>query len=118
MAEYRLFLLDRDSAIEGRIGFNAVDDESAWRIAAVVADACADAHRGWMLWQGARRLFEGVRIEGETTVVSDDDLSVEERQTVLSCEKDLLEGHWPVAKSERLRAAVEKLRTEIARDGE
>jgi hypothetical protein len=67
---------------------------------------------------GSTRLFEGVRIEGQAAVVSYDDLSIDARQTILNCAEDLLEGQWPVAKSERLRAAVEKLRAEIARHSE
>ncbi|HEY3929277.1 MAG TPA: hypothetical protein VGL89_12965 [Candidatus Koribacter sp.] len=59
-----------------------------------------------------------MRIEGQDTAVSDDDLPIETRRTILSCETDLLEGHWPVAKSERLRAAIKKLRTEIEGDVE
>jgi len=118
MAEYRLFLLDQSGAIEGRIGFNAIDDEIAWRIASVVAHACADEHRGWMLWQGAKRLFEGVRIEGQTMVVGYDDLSIEARQTILSCEEDLLKSHWRAAKSERMRSAVERMRAELTGEAE
>jgi hypothetical protein len=42
-----------------------------------------------MLWQGATSLFEGVGIEGQTMEVRYDDLFIEARQTILSCEVNL-----------------------------
>ena len=58
MAEYRLFFLGSDGAIEARQDFIAPDDGAAQQIMTVLAEASSDVHHGVMLWQGTRRLFE------------------------------------------------------------
>jgi len=58
MAEYRLFFLGSDGAIEARHDFVVPDDCAAQQVMTVLAEASSDTHHGVMLWQGRRRIFE------------------------------------------------------------
>jgi len=120
MAEYRLFFLGSDGAIEARQDFTAPDDGAAQQIMTVLAEASADAHHGVMLWQGTRRLFEkhdgAPQPEcGSAEPVSPATLGADVQQRVLECEETLLHSHWHLAKSRMLAAATSELRR-AARD--
>lgn len=119
MADYRLFFLGSDGAIEARQDFAAADDDAALQIMAIIGRAGADSHHGVMLWQGARRLFEA----GATTTAMRGNgkifngataagLAAETQQCVLDCEEALLNSHWRLARSRTLLTATEELRRE------
>ena len=114
MAEYRLFFLGSDAAIEARQDFLAPDDGAAQQIMTVLAEASADAHHGVMLWQGTRRIFEkheDAQPEcGTPQAMSSARLTAEMQQCVLDCEETLLHSHWRLAKSKMLLDAVNDLR--------
>lgn len=114
MAEYRLFFLGSDGAIEARQDFSAPDDSAAQQIMTVLAEATADAHHGVMLWQGTRRLFEkheDAQPEcGTPQRVFPAALAAEHQQCVLDCGEALLHSHWRLAKSKKLLAAMNELR--------
>ena len=117
MAEYRLFFLGSDGAIEARQDFVAPDDGAAQQIMTVLAEASADAHHGVMLWQGTRRIFEKHQHEqpecGTSQTVTAATLA-EVQERVLDCEETLLHSHWRLAKSKMLLAATIELRRETA----
>lgn len=119
MADYRLFFLGSDGAIEARQDFAAPDDDVALQIMVIVGHAGADSHHGVMLWQGTRRLFEagatttamrsnGKVVDGVTAA----EVSAETQQCVLDCEEALLNSHWRLARSRTLLTATEELRRE------
>jgi len=114
MAEYRLFFLGSDGAIEARQDFVAPDDRAAQQIMTVLAEASSDAHHGVMLWQGARRIFEkhdDAQPEcGTAQAVTAVTLAAEMQQRVLDCEETLLQSHWRLAKSRMLLNAMNELR--------
>ena len=114
MADYRLFFLGSDGAIEARQDFVAPDDGAAQQIMTVLAEASSDTHHGVMLWQGARRIFEkhdGVQPEcGRSQSVTAAALAAENQQRVLDCEEALLHSHWRLAKSKTLLDATNDLR--------
>jgi hypothetical protein len=115
MAEYRVFFLGSDGAIEARHDFLAPDDQAAQQIMTVLAEASSDAHHGVMLWQGTRRLFEkrdGVQQPecGMPQSVSAAMLAADMQQRVLDCEEMLLHSHWRLAKSKMLLDATNDLR--------
>ncbi|HEY1506737.1 MAG TPA: hypothetical protein VGF92_20710 [Stellaceae bacterium] len=110
MAEYRLFFLGSDGAIDARQDFIAPDDRAAQQITTVLARATADSHHGVMLWQGTRRIFEehdGAQPEcGTPQSVTADMLAFDTQQRVVECEEALLQSRWCVAKSKMLLAAT------------
>lgn len=119
MADYRLFFLGSDGAIEARQDFAAPDDQAALQIMTIIGRAGADSHHGVMLWQGTRRIFEAAAtpqtvrgaeniFEGATAA----GLAAETQQRVLDCEEALLSSHWRLARSRTLLAATEELRRE------
>ena len=114
MAEYRLFFLGSDGAIEARQDFVAPDDCAAQQIMTVLAEASSDAHNGVMLWQGTRRIFEKHEHEqpecGASEPVTAAALAVEVQERVLDCEEMLLHSHWRLAKSKTLLDATNELR--------
>ena len=116
MAEYRLFFLGSDGAIEARQDFVAPDDGAAQQIMTVLAEASSDAHHGVMLWQGTRRLFEkhdDAQPEcGTSQTVTAEMLNADLQQRVLDCEETLLHSHWRLAKSKMLLDAMNRLRQE------
>ena len=116
MAEYRLFFLGSDGAIEARQDFVAPDDGAAQQIMTVLAEASSDVHHGVMLWQGTRRIFEKHEDQqpecGTTQAVTATMLAVELQERVLDCEETLLHSHWRVAKSKLLLDATNELRQE------
>jgi hypothetical protein len=120
MAEYRLFFLGSDGAIEARQDFIAPDDRAAQQIMTVLAEATSDAHHGVMLWQGSRRIFEkhdGVKPEcGISQRVTAATLAAENQQRVIDCEEALLNSHWRLAKSKMLLDAMDKLRRDAGRE--
>ena len=127
MAEYRLFFLGSDGAVEARYEFAAPNDDVALQIMAVIGKASADAHHGFMLWQGARRIFEvdGVIRPGDGAGQHDGmngnslerltatRLAAETQQCVLECEEALLDSHWRLAKSQALLQATTELRRAV-----
>jgi hypothetical protein len=117
MAEYRLFFLGSDGAIEARQDFIAPDDGAAQQIMTVLADASSDVHHGVMLWQGTRRLFEkheDAQPEyGTAQPVTAATLSADNQQRVLDCEETLLHSHWRLAHSKRLLDAMNALRRDL-----
>jgi hypothetical protein len=118
MAEYRLFFLGSDGAIEARQNFCAADDQSAIHIANMLGKASADMHHGVMLWQGIRRIFEtGAklplpkrRVRRMSDTASKLTLEADAQQCVLDCEETLLNSHWRLAKSKTLLEATNTLR--------
>lgn len=116
MAEYRLFFLGSDGAIEARQDFVAPDDGVAQQIMTVLAEASSDVHHGVMLWQGTRRIFEKHEQEtpecGTAQTVTAATLASEVQERVLDCEETLLHSHWRLAKSKMLLAATAELRRE------
>ena len=116
MAEYRLFFLGSDGAIEARQDFVAPDDGAAQQIMTVLAEASSDVHHGVMLWQGTRRIFERHEHEqpecGTSQSVSAMMLAAEVQERVLDCEETLLHSHWRLAKSKMLLDATNQLRRE------
>jgi hypothetical protein len=114
MAEYRLFFLGTDGAIEARQDFSAPDDGAALQIMTVLGDVTADVHHGVMLWQGTRRLFEkhdGAQPEfGTPQSVTPAMLAAQMQQTVLECEEALLGSHWRLAQSKMLLDAMNDMR--------
>jgi len=114
MAEYRLFFLGSDGAIEARQDFVAPDDRAAQQIMTVLAEASSDEHHGVMLWQGTRRIFEkhdDAQPEcGTAQAVTAATLAAEMQQRVLDCEETLLQSHWRLAKSKMLLNAMNELR--------
>ncbi|HXR88360.1 MAG TPA: hypothetical protein VN728_15375 [Stellaceae bacterium] len=114
MAEYRLFFLGSDGAIEARQDFIAPDDGAAQQIMTVLAEASSDVHHGVMLWQGTRRLFEKHEHEqpecGTSQAVTAATLSADIQERVLDCEESLLHSHWRLAQSRRLLDAMNALR--------
>lgn len=127
MADYRLFFLGSDGAIEARQDFTAADDNSALQIMRVIADASADTHHGVMLWQGSRRIFEigeavpdasdhaaSAKADGARHRITAANLAHEHQQCVLDCELALLDSHWRLAKSRMLIEATSALRLAIA----
>ena len=116
MAEYRLFFLGSDGAIEARQDFIAPDDCAAQQVMTVLAEASSDAHHGVMLWQGTRRIFEKHEHEqpecGTSQSVTAATLAAEVQERVLDCEETLLHSHWRLAKSKMLLAATNELRRE------
>lgn len=107
MAEYRLFFLGSDGAIEARHDFGAPDDRAAQQIMTVLAEACSDSHHGVMLWQGARRIVEKHDEEaqpecGTSQTVTAEMLAADTQQRVIDCEEALLHSHWRLAKSKML----------------
>jgi len=114
MAEYRLFFLGSDGAIEARQDFLAPDDRAAQQIMTVLAEASSDSHHGVMLWQGTRRIFEkhdGSQPEcGASQRVTAEMLAAENQQRVIDCEEALLRSHWRLAKSKMLLDAINDLR--------
>lgn len=119
MAEYRLFFLGSDGAIEARQDFVAPDDRAAQQIMTVLAAASADAHHGVMLWQGTRRIFEkhdGALPEcGTSQTVTAATLAADTQQRVLDCEETLLRSHGRLAKSKMLLDAMNDLRRQQAK---
>ena len=117
MAEYRLFFLGSDGAIEARQDFVAPDDRAAQKIMTVLAEASSDVHHGVMLWQGTRRLFEkhdDAQPEcGTPQMVTAATLSADNQQRVLDCEEALLHSHWRLATSKRLLEAMNALRATV-----
>lgn len=116
MAEYRLFFLGSDGAIEARQDFIAPDDGAAQQIMTVLAKASSDVHHGVMLWQGSRRIFEKHEDEkpecGTSQTVTAAALAAEVQERVLDCEETLLHSHWRLAKSKMLLDATNELRRE------
>ena len=120
MADYRLFFLGSDGAIEARHDFSAPDDRAALQIMAVIAQASDDSHHGVMLWQGTRRIGEA----GDTGPAASDtrpagdgrmaaaDLAAAVQDYVVECEETLLNSHWRLAKSLKLLEATNELRRE------
>jgi hypothetical protein len=119
MAEYRLFFLGSDGAIEARQDFLAPDDQAALQIMTVLADASSDAHHGVMLWQGTRRIFEKHEDAppecGKPEAVTPETLAADTQQRVLDCEEMLLHSHWRLAKSKMLLDAMNDLRRQEAK---
>ena len=117
MAEYRLFFLGSDGAIEARQDFLAPDDRAAQQIMTVLAEASSDSHHGVMLWQGTRRIFErhdGAQPEcGTSQSVTAAMLAAETQQRVIDCEEALLRSHWRLAKSKMLLDAMNDLRRDV-----
>jgi hypothetical protein len=137
MAEYRLFFLGSDGAIEARQDFIAPDDDSALQIMVAIGKASADSHHGVMLWQGSRRIFEiddtnksdgaailGSKGDGDGVNKRNGDgilggltaavLAAETQQRVIDCEEALLSSHWRLAKSRSLLQATARFRDEVA----
>jgi len=121
MADYRLFFLGSDGAIEARHDFAALDDDVALQITAVIGDASADAHHGVMLWQGTRRIFETDKRNqadgGHSPAlerVAAAALSAETQERVVECEEALLNSHWHLARSRALLEATTELRREFS----
>lgn len=116
MAEYRLFFLGSDGAIEARQDFVAPDDGAAQQIMTVLAEASSDEHHGVMLWQGTRRIFEkheDAQPEcGTSQTVTAVKLTADLQQHVIDCEEALLHSHWRIAKSKMLLDAMNELRRE------
>jgi hypothetical protein len=121
MAEYRLFFLGSDGAIEARQDFIAPDDAAAQQIMTVLAGASSDTHHGVMLWQGVRRIFEkhddaqpecGISDFGTTIA-----LPADAQQIVIDCEEMLLSSHWRLAKSKMLLSATNAIRREVKPTG-
>jgi hypothetical protein len=117
MAEYRLFFLGSDGAIEARQDFYAPDDQAALQIMDVLDKVSADMHHGVMLWQGVRRIFEtGVDLPAKRPKRRTGDgtrkasLAPDAQQCVLDCEETLLNSHWRLAKSKTLLEATNALR--------
>jgi hypothetical protein len=106
MADYRLFFLGSDGAIEARHDFAAPDDETALQIMTMIGQASADANHGVMLWQGTRRIFELLDTEKSGGALAATSPGVEIPQRVLDCAEALLASHWPLAKSQQLRQAA------------
>ena len=119
MAEYRLFFLGSDGAIEARQDFIAPDDRAAQQIMTVLAEASADAHHGVMLWQGTRRIFEkhdDAQPEyGTLQTVKAAALAADTQQRVIDCEETLLRSHWRLAKSKMLLDAMNDMRRQEAK---
>ena len=125
MADYRLFFLGSDGAIEARHDFAAPDDDAALQIMAVIGKASSDAHHGVMLWQGTRRIFEiaesdkadgSVIGDGVLDGVTAARLSAENQQRVLDCAEALLSSHWRLAKSQALLRATAEMRHALQRE--
>lgn len=120
MAEYRLFFLGSDGAIEARHDFVAPDDRAAQQIMTVLAEASSDVHHGVMLWQGTRRIFEkhdSAQPEcGRLQNVTSTMLAAENQQRVIDCEEALLNSHWRLARSKRLLDAMNDLRRQAKRE--
>jgi hypothetical protein len=116
MADYRLFFLGSDGAIEARHDFAAPDDDAAVQIMAIIGKASADAHHGVMLWQGTRRIFEidearkADRLFRELDKITAARIASETQQRALDCEELLLNSRWRLAKSEALLRATAELR--------
>jgi hypothetical protein len=113
MAEYRLFFLGSDGAIEARQDFIAPDDGAAHQIMTVLAEASSDVHHGVMLWQGSRRIFERHEHKqpecGTPQTATAATLSADNQQRVLDCEETLLHSHWRLAHSKKLLEAMNVL---------
>jgi hypothetical protein len=120
MADYRLFFLGSDGAIEARHDFAAPDDDAALQIMAVIGKASSDAHHGVMLWQGTRRIFEiaesdkadggGVKGDGILDGVTAASITAETQKRILDCAEALLNSHWRLAKSQALLQAAAEMR--------
>lgn len=114
MAEYRLYFLDSSGRILAREGFEAADDATALRISATVAQSTDDAHFGFMLWQGTRRLFETgndsrAYLRGFVLAPVDGVAQA----IALDLERRLLNSHWSIARSKRLLEATSDLCAEV-----
>jgi len=109
MADYRLFFLGSDGAIEARHDFAAPSDEIALQIMTMIGQASADTNHGVMLWQGTRRIFElsdNEKPSGALAALAAASPGAETLQRVLDCAEALLASHWPLAKSQQLQQAA------------
>lgn len=112
MPGYRLFFLDHRGVIAARQEFEAADDDTALDIAAVAADACSDAHNGYMLWRRDQQLAE-VRSPAPRAA---HELSLERQQCVLDLEEMIHRSHWHIAKSRKLLEAMADWRAFLGDD--
>jgi hypothetical protein len=107
MAEYRLYFLDRLGRILAREEFEAPDDGTALRISAVVAKSSDDVHHGFMLWRGARRIFEtGQDSRAYLRGLAAAPLDGDAQAIIRALNRRLLDSHWAIARSQRLLDAT------------
>jgi hypothetical protein len=113
MVWFRLYFLDWRGRISARDEFEAEDDDSAITIAVMLHEACADCSPSFELWRGASRLVPpGTSPSKPSQSIAE--VTLKTQETVLEREELLQQSYWAIAKSKRLLARLERLRTEVS----
>jgi len=105
---YRIFFRN-GSGICGRDDFDAESDDTAMKMAELLADACSDKCTSFDVWQGTR-LVTGLKAVSPRPRVSLSELTEKHQALTIAREEAIRDSYFAIAGSRRLLMRLDEVR--------